>query len=161
NPYYTDAMPAYYSEPVITAPIEYAQEPAAAAAAPAAAPAVPQGLSSDAITKFDEARAAFYDGKYDEALKITDTAIAQMPRDAVLHEFRSLVLFALGRYAESAATIHAVLDVGPGWDWKTLASLYPNVDTYATQLRAAEAARDNNPKSAELYFLLGYHYLTG
>jgi hypothetical protein len=37
-----------------------------------------------------------------------------MPRDAVLHEFRSLALFALQRYSESAAAIHAVLAVGPG-----------------------------------------------
>jgi tetratricopeptide (TPR) repeat protein len=83
-----------------------------------------------------------------------------MPRDAVLHEFRSLVLFALGRYAESAATIHAVLDVGPGWDWNTLSGLYPSVETYTNQLRALEAARDANPNSADLRFLLGYHYLT-
>src|SRR5262249_1043795 len=61
---------------------------------------------------------------------------------------------------ESAATIHAVLDVGPGWDWKTLVTLYPNVDEYTSQLRALEAARDNDPKSAALHFLLGYHYLT-
>jgi len=83
-----------------------------------------------------------------------------MPRDAVLHEFRSLVLFALQRYAESAAAIHAVLDVGPGWDWKTLSSLYPNVDTYARQLRTLEDARERDTKAAELAFLLGYHYLT-
>jgi tetratricopeptide (TPR) repeat protein len=83
-----------------------------------------------------------------------------MPRDAVLHEFRSLVLFALQRYAESAAVIHAVLDVGPGWDWKTLSSLYPSVDAYTMQLRALEAARDKDPKAPDLRFLLGYHYLT-
>src|SRR5262249_49732873 len=73
---------------------------------------------------------------------------------------RSLVLFALGRYPESAATIHAVLDVGPGWDWKTLAGLYPSTDVYTSQLRALEAARDKDQKSAALRFLLGYHYLT-
>ena len=61
---------------------------------------------------------------------------------------------------EAAAAIHPVLDVGPGWDWKTMGSLYPNVDIYATQLRALEAARDKEPKAADLYFLLGYHYLT-
>jgi tetratricopeptide (TPR) repeat protein len=150
NPYCTESMPASYSEPVVTAPVEPTQEPSS----------LPPGVSADAVAKFDKARAAFLEGRYDEALKLTDSAVAQMPRDAVLHEFRSLVLFALGRYAESAAAIHAVLDVGPGWDWKTLSSLYPSVEVYSNQLRALEAASEKDPKAAELWFLLGYHYLT-
>jgi tetratricopeptide (TPR) repeat protein len=112
------------------------------------------------VAKFDEARTAFYEGKYEEALKLTDAAVAKMPRDAVLHEFRSLVLFALKRYPEAAAAIHAVLDVGPGWDWKTLSSLYPGVAVYEPQLRALEDARDRNPKAADVRFLLGYHYMS-
>jgi tetratricopeptide (TPR) repeat protein len=170
NPYYTESMPVYYSEPIISAPAEYVQtvtvEQGAPAAAAQAAPAAPAAaaptpsVSSEAVAKFDQARAAFYENNYDEALKLTDAAVAQMPRDAVLHEFRSLVLFALQRYAESAAAIHAVLDVGPGWDWKTLSGLYPNIDIYKSQLRALETASDNDPKSAALQFLLGYHYLT-
>src|SRR5262249_21275863 len=118
NPYYEESMPAVYTEPVITMPVEPVQEVAGAADPP-----LPPGVSAEAVAKFDQARAAFLEGKYDEALKLTDAAVAKMPRDAVLHEFRSLVLFALQRYRESAATIHAVLDVGPGWDWKTLSSL--------------------------------------
>jgi tetratricopeptide (TPR) repeat protein len=155
NPYYEESMPAYYSEPILTMPAEPAQEPGAAAA-----PALPPGVSAEAVAKFDEARAAFYDGKYDEALKLTDAAVAQMPRDAVLHEFRSLVLFALQRYKESAAAIHSVLDVGPTWDWETLISLYPSGEVYTNQLRALEAAREKDPKAADLNFLLGYHYLS-
>lgn len=150
NPYYAESMPAYYTEPVITPPVE--------AAVPATG--LPPGVSQEAVTKFDQARAAFLEGKYDEALKLTDEAIAKMPRDAVLHEFRSLVLFALKRYAESAAAIHAVLAVGPGWDWKTLSSLYPNTDTYTAQLRALEEARKKDPLVAYLRFLSGYHYLS-
>jgi tetratricopeptide (TPR) repeat protein len=164
NPYYAESMPVNYSEPVMTMPIEPAQQPVAQAttsAVPqATTSALPPGVSPEAVTKFDQARAAFLEGRYDEALKLTDAAVAQMPRDAVLHEFRSLVLFALQRYPESAAAIHAVLDVGPGWDWKTMSGLYPNIDTYTNQLRALEAARDKNPKAADLRFLLGYHYLT-
>src|SRR5262249_12716551 len=106
------------------------------------------------------ARTAFLEGKYDAALKLTDGAVAQMPRDAVLHEFRSLVLFALQRYAESAAAIHPALHVGPGWDWKTLSSLYPSIDVYTSQLRALETASKTSPKAADLHFLLAYHYLT-
>jgi hypothetical protein len=170
NPYYTESMPAYYSEPVITVPVEPVQtvvtQPAQTAPAQvtqvqeAPAAALPPGVSAEAVSKFDQARESFYDGKYEEALKLTDAAVAQMPRDAVLHEFRSLVLFALKRYEESAAAIHAVLDVGPGWDWKTLSGLYANVNTYKDQLRALEMTRDKDPKSAALQFLVGYHYLT-
>jgi uncharacterized protein (TIGR03066 family) len=151
NPYYVESMPVYYTEPVITLPIEGAAE--------TGAPAPPEA-PSDAVLKFDQARASFYEGRYEEALKLTDAAIALMPHDAVLHEFRSLVLFALGRFAESAAAIHPVLAVGPGWDWKTLGTLYPDVGTYTTQLRALESARDKNPKAGDVRFLLGYHYLT-
>jgi tetratricopeptide (TPR) repeat protein len=170
NPYYTESMPVYYTEPIVTVPAEPVQtvvtQPAQAAPTQVVqvqespAPALPPGVSAEAVDKFDQARAAFYDRKYDEALKLTDEAVAQMPRDAVLHEFRSLVLFALKRYPESAATIHAVLDVGPGWDWKTLSGLYANVNTYKDQLRSLEMTRDQDPKSAALQFLLGYHYLT-
>jgi tetratricopeptide (TPR) repeat protein len=78
----------------------------------------------------------------------------------VLHEFRSLVLFALQRYAESAAAIHAVLAVGPGWDAKTLTGLYPDMDTYTAHLRALEDYRDKNPKAADIRFVVGYHYMT-
>ena len=101
----------------------------------ASAVALPSSVSTDSVSKFDQARLAFLEGQYDGALKLVDAAVTQMPRDAVLHEFRSLVLFALQRYAESAATIHPVLDVGPGWDWKTLSSLYPSIDVYTKQLR--------------------------
>jgi tetratricopeptide (TPR) repeat protein len=153
NPYYAESMPAYYSEPVITMAIEPAQDTTGQAA-------LPPGVSAEAVAKFDQARAAFLEGKYDEALKLADAAIAQMPRDAVLHEFRSLILFALQRYAESAAAIHPVLQVGPGWDWKTMSGLYADIDEYTKQLRALETARKTNPNSADLRFLLGYHYLS-
>jgi tetratricopeptide (TPR) repeat protein len=155
NPYYAEGMPAYYTEPVVTTvPIEVTQQTTTTVAAP------PPSVSSEGVTKFDQARASFLEGKYEEALRLTDAAVAQMPHDAVLHEFRSLVLFALRRYAESAAAIHPVLDVGPGWDWKTLSGLYPSTDEYTHQLRNLESARDKNPKAAELRFLLGYHYLS-
>src|SRR4029450_13805302 len=139
--------------PVLTLPVEVAAEGQPPSS-------LPPGVSQEAIKKFDEARAAFADGKYEQALKLPDEAAAKMPRDAVLHEFRSLVLFALKRYPESAAAIHAVIAVGPGWDWKTLSSLYPDVDTYTAQLRALENYRDTHPKSADGHFLAGYHYMT-
>jgi tetratricopeptide (TPR) repeat protein len=155
NPYYEEAPVYNYAEPVVSLPVE---APAPTADQPASA--LPPGVSQEAIDKFDQARAAFFERNYENALKLTDEALAHLPHDAVIHEFRSLVLFALKRYAQSAAAIHAVLAVGPGWDTKTLVSLYPDMETYTAHLRALEDARDNNPKAADTRFLLGYHYLT-
>ena len=121
NPYYVETPVVNYAEPVVTMPIETASQEGTP---------YPPGVSQDAVSKFDQVRAAFLARDYDKVLKLTDEAVAQMPHDAVLHEFRSLVLFALRRYPEAAAAIHAVLAVGPGWDAKTLTSLYPDMDTY-------------------------------
>jgi tetratricopeptide (TPR) repeat protein len=150
NPYYAEGGAISYAEPVVTEPLEPAD---------AQTGTVPEATQK-ALQKFDEARAAFLAGDYEKALKKTDEAVTHLPHDAVLHEFRSLVLFALGRYAESAAALHAVLAVGPGWDAKTLTSLYPDMDRYTTHLRALEAARNANKEAAELRFLVAYHYLT-
>jgi tetratricopeptide (TPR) repeat protein len=151
NPYYEEAQPVSYAEPVITLPVEAAAQEGTG---------LPPGVSQEALDKFDQARAAFLARDYEKALKLTDEAVKKMPHDAVLHEFRSLVLFALKRYPEAAAAIHAVLAVGPGWDAKTLSSLYPDMDTYTKHLRALEDAGTKTPSAAAIRFLLGYHYLT-
>ncbi|MGD0383993.1 MAG: tetratricopeptide repeat protein, partial [Thermoguttaceae bacterium] len=116
--------------------------------------------ADQAMQIFNTARESFMAGDYQTALSQVDSAIAKLPNDTVLHEFRGLVLFSLKRYQEAAATVYAVLSVGPGWDWTTLSSLYPDVDVYTGQLRALEDYRRKNPKSAEAHFLLAYHYLT-
>jgi tetratricopeptide (TPR) repeat protein len=153
NPYYAEGQAISYEEPIVSLPVEELPSDESAST-------LPPGVSQEAINKFDQARAAFLEGRYEEALKLTDEAIGKMPHDAVLHEFRSLVLFALARYAESAAAIHAVLAVGPGWDAKTLTSLYPDMETYTKHLRALEAFRNDHLQAPELRFLCGYHYLT-
>jgi tetratricopeptide (TPR) repeat protein len=112
------------------------------------------------MQNFESARRAFHEGEYAQALAFVDKSLAAMPKDAALHEFRALVLFAQKEYKQSAATIYAVLAVGPGWDWTTLVRLYPHVDVYTAHLRALEAYCSANPDSADAGFLLAYHYLT-
>jgi tetratricopeptide (TPR) repeat protein len=92
-------------------------------------------------------------------LILTDLALKPHPNDPVLHEFRALCLFALGRYDEAAAALYVVLIAGPGWDWPTMVGLYPDVDTYSRQLRALEAAAWGNTSSAQKRFVLAYHYM--
>lgn len=113
-----------------------------------------------ASQNFDTARQQFREGNYSAALAAVDNAIKLQPTDAVMHEFRALTQFALGDYRNAAATIHSVLAVGPGWDWATMIGLYPDVDTYTTQLRALEQAVTQSPKQADTRFLLGYQYMT-
>jgi hypothetical protein len=52
-----------------------------------------------------------------------------------------------------------VLAKGPGWDWETLRSFYPDARTYQEQLRALEGHIRSHLKEAEGRFLLAYHYL--
>ena len=90
----------------------------------------------------------------------TDEALKVLQNDATLHEFRALVLFAAGKYNLAAGPLYAVLSVGPGWDWTTMAGLYPDIDVYTSQLRNLEAFISANPRSTAGRFVLAYHYLT-
>lgn len=170
NPYYGDSGSysgggSYdYSQPLPTYEQVAATE-APADTAPAEAPADPNASSSGAEssplqTAFDEARQAFYDGDYAKAMEKVNAALALAKNDSLLHEFKSLVLFAQGQFKDSAATIHPVLAVGPGWDWTTLSGMYPSIDTYTQQLRKLEEAVRADANAADLHFLLAYHYIT-
>jgi tetratricopeptide (TPR) repeat protein len=162
NPYYDDGG-GYgydYSQPLVTY-VDNSQTTVTTTTEPAAASTTSTPQPTDeGLAAFEDARAAFRDRDYATALSKLDTTLKTMPRDTVVHEFRSLVLFALKKYPESAAAIYAVLAAGPGWDWTTMISLYPGADPYTEQLRALETFVKANPKSADAHFLLGYHYQT-
>ena len=64
------------------------------------------------------------------------------------------------RYDEAAVPMYSVLSTGPGWDWTTLAGLYPNIDIYTQQLRALEAYCRANPQAAGARFVLAALYMT-
>jgi hypothetical protein len=150
NPYYTVA-----GNPLVvqTSAYDYSQPLSAQTTAPA------PGVTEQATAEFDAARAAFKAGDYTKALDLTDQAIRKMPNDASLHEFRGVTLFAMGRYSDAAAPLYAVLAVGPGWDWSTFSTLYPNVSVYTEQLRSLEKYCNENPSSAAPRFVLAYLYL--
>ena len=117
-------------------------------------------VATGAISVFDEARAAFLGGDYPAALQKTDMALVKLPNDPTIHEFRALVLFALGQYDQSAAALYPVLSAGPGWDWTTMVGLYPSVDVYTAQLKALQNHSAAHPELAQDHFVLAYHYLT-
>jgi len=148
NPYYVGVGTSVYnySQPI---PVSYNATIAVAAS---------DADSADEV--LNNAVAAFKQDDYDLALDITNKGIAQYADDAVLHEFRALVLFARRDYQQAAATIHSVLAVGPGWDWTTLSSMYSSVATYTAQSRELEAYTKANPQDAASRFLLAYHYMS-
>lgn len=151
NPFYVQAaqQPVYinYSQPI--------QQPAQVAADQP--PAQPPPTASES---FDAARASFLAGDYRTALTQVERSLQEFPNDPVAHEFRALVLFALGEYRSASAALYAVLAAGPGWDWSTMSSLYADSTTYRQQLTALERAAAAAPDDPALHFLLAYHFTT-
>lgn len=154
NPYYTESYPV--GGDVV---IDYSQ-PLAVESADVSGSAVPTEAAAPGMADFDVARQSFYQGDYAAALASANKALSVLPNDPIVHEFRALVLFAQGKYRDAAAGLYSVLSVGPGWDWTTLSSLYPTVDSYTQQLRALEANVRQNPDATDARFVLAYHYLT-
>ena len=158
-----------YSNPYSAPPVDYGvssysyAEPLAVASAaripdPPEQAATNEQLSSEAM---DQAMEEFREGDYISALQGVDEAIAFTPSDSVLHEFRALNFFALGRYGDAAGVLNPLLASGPGWDWDTMIGFYNSDDAYTKQFRRLEDYVDSDPESADSRFLLGYHYMVG
>ena len=156
NPYYAEPMAVVAEPTTVIQPVvyDYSRPLDLTAAAPA------EAVIDQSATALDAARAAFQAGDYAGALAQADTALKQTPNDPTVHELRATCLFALGRYDESAAAFYTVLSAGPGWDWTTLAGLYPSIDVYTAQLRALESYVTVNTNAASPRFVLGALYLT-
>lgn len=152
NPYWDssyESTVAYdYSQPIVMCTESAVTEASDATAA------------TPALDTFAEAQAAFKQGNYPQALGLTNQTLKSLPGDAAVHEFLALCLFAQGDYIQAAATLNPVLAVGPGWDWTTMVSLYPNVDVYTAQLRKLEEYVSEHPHAFGARFVLAYHYLT-
>lgn len=120
-------------------------------------------VPANAVTTdaFAQARQAFQNRDYEASLASINAAILEKPGDAVMHEFRALVLFALKQYEPAAEAIYAVLSANPPWSYETMVGLYPDEGTYATQLRMLERYRADHSNQPAARFLLGYHYLVG
>jgi tetratricopeptide (TPR) repeat protein len=129
-----------------------------------AAQTAPKESDSSKITEASEShiatsQEAFRRRDYLKALESANKAVAEAPGDGALHEYRALVLFALGKFSEAAGVLNPVLAGGPGWDWSTMVRLYDSQDTYMKQLDALQKYSDAKPEAADAKFLLGYHYM--
>jgi tetratricopeptide (TPR) repeat protein len=166
NPYY---VPVPVGVPVAPVVIQesntYVVPPALDYSRPIQVPSAQQvnqtdsDLATQSKQQMDLAVAAFKGGDYATAMRECDQAIELLPGDTNLHEFRALCQFARKKYKDAAGTLYAVLAAGPGWDWATLSSFYPNEEAYTRQLRALEGFARANPKDASAHFVLAYQYL--
>lgn len=107
----------------------------------------------------EKSQDAFKARDYLVALENANKAVEAAPGDGALHEYRALVLFALGKYGEAAGVLNPVLASGPGWDWSTMVTLYDAQQTYTDQLRKLEDYAGARSDDAAAHFLLGYHYM--
>jgi len=115
--------------------------------------------TEDGVELVEAARVAFARGEYNEALRLVSYAAEQMPNDPDVHQLRSIILFAMGDFKESAAAANAALSVGQGWSWDAIRSLYGENGAYSAQYRGLEEFVAENPNLPEGRFLLGYHYM--
>ncbi len=152
----------YRAEPVVTTTgtrITYSQPITVIAAQTA-----PAEEEAPKVTEISESYIAssqqfFKQREYLTALDHANKAVAAAPGDGALHEYRALVLFALGKYSEAAGVLNPVLAGGPGWDWSTMNALYDSQETYMQQLKNLQDYSRAKPDAADARFLLGYHYM--
>ena len=116
-------------------------------------------MAENSASFIEKSQEAFKRNDYLASLDYATKAVAESPGDGALHEYRALVLFALGKYGEAAGVLNPVLASGPGWDWTTMVTLYDTQDTYVKQLQSLEAYVNGKSDAADGHFLLGYHYL--
>src|SRR5262249_42705114 len=159
SPTYVYSNPYYESNPSVAIEnVDYTQPMVVPVSG--GEPVQPEPAVAQASVDYAEAaRTAFRGGDYRQAQSQVEKAIAQMPRDTDLHEFRGLVFFAPGQERPAAARRRPPAGAGHGCSWDTLISFYPDQDTYTKQLRALEKFQRDNPKSPEGHFELAYHYM--
>lgn len=152
----------YPAPPVQHTTINYTQPVSVTAAAnPPGDDATTTLAETQSAAALERSRDAFKQGDYVTAMAAVDEALGFTSGDVTLHEYRALVLFALGKYADAAGVLNPVLASGPGWGWETMVGFYHSASVYQEQLAKLEGYVTGTPDSAQGHFLLGYHYLVG
>lgn len=163
----TPAIPSDQAPP----PNEQAPNPASPAApAPGAEANVvpaPVAQSSDSSSAEDQdfaglGEAAFKRGEYKPAARAFRHALVDDPQNGTLVLLLAQALFADANFDEAAGAVQQALLMLPPDQWgvvvKNYTDLYPNIGSYADQLKVLEKARTEKPEAPALRLLLGYHY---
>ncbi len=106
---------------------------------------------------------AFQAGQYQDAIRYSQHAMVDNPRNPQVILLMAQALFATGDYDAAADAIQMAQQMTPEDQWGAIAGnyaqYYPNIQDYTNQLRALEqSARNANPPDPAQNFLLGYHY---
>ena len=107
----------YPAQPVPSAKgtqITYSQPITVVAAETAPADDDAGQMTDESESSVAESQEAFKQGNYLVALEASNKAVGIAPGDGALHEYRALILFALGKYSEAAGVLNPVLAGGPG-----------------------------------------------
>ena len=135
------------------------EQPAAADQAPADPTAEELERASQYISLGEQ---SFRAGSYQDALRQWRHAMVDNPNNGALVLLMSQALFALGEYDSAANSVQMAMQMLPESEWggvvKNYTQLYPNIQVYTDQIRAAEKARDAEPDDGAIRFLLGYHF---
>ena len=166
NPYYAQPMvaqsvPYDYSQPVVVNNYVESTSTSSGEEAQVAQSNSAQANSAQEQTfsAFDQGLAKFEAGQYVSALTDFNKSINELKGDPVVHEVRSLTLFAIGDYTQAAAGLNSLLSSAPGMDWTTMSGLYGDPEDYTTQFRKLEQFCKQNPNDAGAHFVLAYHCL--
>ena len=143
NPYYSETT-------LLPAPIDYSV-PLPVPLPDTTPIAVEQGVETPPDTTAGEATALFDEGR--AAFRIRDYPTASRGWMKESGNCRAMLRctsserdsFSMQRYDDAAASIYAVLAVGPGWNWATVSGLYSDPNQYTNELRALEAYVTTNP----------------
>jgi len=150
------SVPYDYSQPVV---VNNYVESTSTSSGEEAQVAQSNAAQAQTFSAFDQGLAKFEAGQYVSALTDFDKSIKELKGDPVVHEVRSLTLFAIGDYTQAAAGLNSLLSSAPGMDWTTMSGLYGDPEDYTTQFRKLEQFCKQNPNDAGAHFVLAYHCL--
>jgi tetratricopeptide (TPR) repeat protein len=171
-PVYSDAAPRAVEPPAVMDARSSASYGVARPAAPAGPDArgEPRELLAAAEPAADARSSqfagageeAFQAGNYDEAARSWRHALLDDPTNGTLLMMYAQGLFARGQYDEAAGATQQAMRLLPEEQWgvvvKNYTELYSNTQDYVDQLRVLEAKVREQPDSASLRFLVGFHY---
>ncbi|REJ65746.1 MAG: tetratricopeptide repeat protein [Planctomycetota bacterium] len=107
------------------------------------------------------AELAFRAGRYNEAVRLANHAIVEMPRDGKLLLFLSQSLFATGDYRGAAAAVHQASTMLDESDWGYVVKNWRNYYRGAAYREAMDKLNTfvkENPDAAYARFLRAYHF---
>ena len=105
---------------------------------------------------------AFKEGRYADAAQLWRHSLVDDPTNGAIVLLLGQAQFQLGDWEEAAGSIQQAARMLPEDRWGTVVEhhkqLYATVQDYTDQLKALEGARDKDPSSPAVRFLLGYHF---